>query len=175
LQSIVQKLKENKIGFILEGSDQSGKSTICNKLSSLFSYPVFHYKYPSTYSDMYLEYSYKLEEKIPYIFDRNFISEMVYGELFRNSIKIYEYLPDLIDRYKQEKYILILCHPFSFNFINREEVFNKDQIFCARQKYISLFSQIPLPKILINPFLSGSLQYVLNKSLYLSNLFYRGN
>lgn len=173
MRSTVQKLKENKIGFILEGSDQSGKSTICNKLSSLFSYPIFHYKYPYTHSDMLFEYSYKLKEKNPYIFDRNFMSEMVYGELFRNSIKIYEYLPELISKYKQKKYILILCHPFSFKFIERKEFFQKEQIFQAREKYFSLFNKIDLPKIIVNPFLPGGLQYILNKSLYLSNLFYK--
>jgi DNA mismatch endonuclease (patch repair protein) len=74
-------------GFIVEGSDQEGKTSFCKFLSNFFYMPIIKYNYDKNIKSQYLFYT-KFLNSNKKIFDRNYMSEMVYGKLFRLSSKI---------------------------------------------------------------------------------------
>jgi len=143
-------------GIILEGADQSGKSTLAEKISKLTGHNVIHYDPPQDVTDFYTEYTKFLLPGNKAIVDRNYMSEMVYGKMIRNGSGVTELIKKQIETslYNQN-YVLVLCHRKDFgewNFDTRKELFNRSQIMEVRSEYLLQFNNIALPKITIDPF-----------------------
>ncbi len=84
-----------KGGIIVEGAEQQGKSTFCNRLKDILKIEVIHMDKAGPNFDYFSGYFEDIERlKLPVIYDRSYISELVYGSYFgRNNIN-----PDLKDR-----------------------------------------------------------------------------
>jgi thymidylate kinase len=73
---------------IIEGSDKAGKSTLAKHLSEVFNLECTHLTKPKT-DDSFNEYSDMIDNiKGPMIYDRSFLSEYVYANLWRGGCKI---------------------------------------------------------------------------------------
>ena len=98
----------NRGGIIIEGPDQFGKSTLCEKLHDKLNLQVIHYKPPKAGTDQFEYYTKFLRNTGPYIFDRNYISELVYGPLFRSVSAINKELQTIIEReFKKQNYFVV--------------------------------------------------------------------
>ncbi|MRG27799.1 hypothetical protein [Laceyella tengchongensis] len=74
--------------IVLEGLDRSGKSTIATLLSQS-GYQSFHCAYNPGYKDMYQHYVELIEQvQAPVVFDRSFISEEVFGPIWRGRSRL---------------------------------------------------------------------------------------
>lgn len=77
--------------YIIEGPDGAGKTTYAEFLSSVTGFPVRHFSNPKSEQekakmfDMYVE---ALEKNDNVIFDRSWISDMVYGPVLRGGATI---------------------------------------------------------------------------------------
>ena len=142
------------IGIILEGADQSGKSTLAQKLSDLTGHSVLHFDPPKKgTTDFYAEYTNFLNMGGRPIVDRNYMSEMVYGKLFRGGSGVTDIVKKQIETTLwNQNYVLVLCHRRNFNFEERKEMYDQSQIMEVRKEFLDQFEDIALPKIVVDPF-----------------------
>lgn len=73
---------------IICGIDGAGKTTLANAIEKITNYQVQHYCKPSSYFNFYDNYLLNLESDINIIFDRFFISEILYGRLFKRKDRL---------------------------------------------------------------------------------------
>lgn len=85
--------------IFIEGIDKAGKSTLAKHLSNAFNLPIVHLSKPKT-DDSYTEYLELIKEiNGPIIFDRTFLGEYVYANLWRGGCKItFDQFRDLEDK-----------------------------------------------------------------------------
>jgi predicted HAD superfamily Cof-like phosphohydrolase len=93
--------------IVLEGPDNSGKSTLAKILSEAFNIPVKHSegreKYPGEINERVKRY---LDDPKPIIYDRHpVVSQLIYSLIVKNT-KVDD---DLIDQFYREKPIFIYC------------------------------------------------------------------
>lgn len=77
--------------YIIEGPDGAGKSTYAKFLSTVTGYPVIHFSNPKSEEEkakMYEMYLEILENNDDVIFDRSWISDLVYGPVLRGGATI---------------------------------------------------------------------------------------
>jgi thymidylate kinase/endonuclease III len=93
--------------IILEGVDQVGKSTIAEKMK-IMGYSIIHSSYNPNYENIFEHYKSLLSNTPqPTVFDRTFISEIVYGIALRNQSRISEReFSDLLLLLKEKGYVL---------------------------------------------------------------------
>lgn len=87
-------MKENRSPnlIIFEGIDGVGKST-CAEILKMHGYQIAKYNYNDYDRDLFGKYTSILQEQVAsnvfqLVMDRSFISEMVYGEVIRNSLRL---------------------------------------------------------------------------------------
>lgn len=144
-------------GIILEGADQSGKSTLASRLADLTGMKVFHYEPPKGVTDFAREYLRFMEESDrPMIVDRCYLSEMVYGPIFRGASGV---TPEVKERVEASLsmcgYVMVLVHRRDFgrhNFEDRKELYDYDGIMRVRAAFEREFESVTLPKIKIDAF-----------------------
>ena len=106
--------------FIVEGPDGSGKSTLCDCLSKLYSLPIIHLTYFEKQEDMDKQYErvYQIIHSLinhnaetGIIFDRFVSSNRVYSQVYKNS-KISPWT------FKIKELILSIASYYDITFIN---------------------------------------------------------
>lgn len=149
----------SSVGIILDGADQSGKSTLAERLGKLIQTNYYHYDPPKNVHDWVKEYTkfLKYETKdAKVLVDRCYLSEMVYGPIFRTHSGVDSVAKMEIENILQErKYIYVLCHREDFgehNFDYRNELYDFEGIMKARDSFVNEFEKVNLPKIRVNPF-----------------------
>lgn len=95
--------------IIVEGVDGVGKTTLCDKIRSL-GYHYLHNSYDPDCMDVRHKYLFDVfntdDKKI--VFDRSFISEYCYGNVYREKSRIsFDECIELMDHYKQKNTLLI--------------------------------------------------------------------
>ena len=151
-------------GIIVEGSDQQGKSVFCEKLSRELGYEVHHFSRPKNPGiDYYEEYTAPaVNSSKPLIFDRSYVSEIVYGEVTRGASRV---TPEIKDRIEQTlndcNYVLIYLKRENFEFEDREEMFTRDEMARVMKKYDEVYPTINLPKIQLDAFDADALNMAL--------------
>lgn len=159
-------MKDTIGGIIFEGADQSGKSTLCKKLQELTDMPIMHFGIPKPGTDLDVEYIKDIPENDynPIIFDRSYLSELVYGELFRGGTKITQKGKQKIEEFLRScGYVMVLCRRKNYEWKDRpEEDYTESDNAKVIKKYDELFEEVNIPKIVVDPFDSDSDKQVLN-------------
>lgn len=123
-------MKNKKGGIIVEAPDQFGKSTFCKKLQEELHMPIIHYKPPKEGTLQFEYYTHLLDNPTegPYIFDRNYVSELVYGPLFRGGSAIDKSEQKRIEnKFKEYNYFVVLLKRKNYKWEDREEMFTREQ------------------------------------------------
>lgn len=147
-------------GIILEGSEQSFKSTIANKLSELTKMPIIHMgkDYGKDehgnfdYVDGYFVDVRKHNSGL--IIDRSYVSELVYGPIVRGHSNITLAMQRRIEyEFTWRNYFIVFLHRYNFDWKQdlRPEYVTKEQNEVVRQKYLEVYETIKLRKFLFDP------------------------
>lgn len=133
--------------IIIEGADQQGKTTLCNKLQEALGWNVMHFGKPHEGFDFVKDY--RLPEHT--ISDRNFLSEVVYSRI--NSKKSRAATTFLCNMFKHDGTLLILLdREKSFVFDgSREEAYDEAAIKLAIYYYREEFNKLNIEKMRLNP------------------------
>lgn len=87
--------------IILEGIDGSGKTTLSKKLSEKYKLPVIKFSYPKNdeeKNNMFLQYLKILyNNNFKLILDRSWISEIVYGNIMRDSCVLSDFQVEFLN------------------------------------------------------------------------------
>lgn len=76
------------IVIFVEGTDKAGKSTLCRQLAENFNLEYRHCSKPKT-DNPYLEYVELIKSvKVPTVFDRGYLGEFVYSQLWRGGLSM---------------------------------------------------------------------------------------
>lgn len=147
---------------IIEGSDKAGKSTLAKHLSELYGLPVTHLSKPKT-NDTFKEYSDLINNiSSPMIFDRSYLSEYVYANLWRGGCKITFEQFRILDNKIMEKATslnmgLVLVYAFApFEVIKsrciaeKEDLLQLDQIEKCQSLYQEIMAKTILPMVTYN-------------------------
>lgn len=138
-------MEKNKGGIIVEGADQMGKSTFVEKLkkeiSKYANVKVKHFRKNETDS---CEIKYYTDDIFnndgPYIFDRNFISELVYGKIFRGSSKINELMKKKIEAiFESNNYFAVIITRLGYEWEDRKEEYDEK----GNKEVIREFKKMP--------------------------------
>jgi len=128
-------------GLILEGAEKQFKSTIANELSARLELPIIHFHKDYgfvngqfDYFDGYLRDARKNSNGI--IFDRNFLSEIVYGKHFRNRCHIDDSMLKKIQlEFNELGYLLVLLHRKNNYVWEEDEYLDEKQNDLMMEKY----------------------------------------
>ena len=151
-------------GIIVEGADQMGKTTFCSNLAKELNMGVIHYAPPKPGTDFFHEYTqHVIGSTRPIIFDRNYMSEMVYGPLFRGASGVTPEIKKRIeDVYNQRNYCLILLNRKEYKWENRPEMYTQEQNDQVIHAFLKVFNTIKLTKLLIDAFDSDAIERAVN-------------
>lgn len=163
----------NSFGIILDGSDQQGKTIFAQKLAIILNKKYIHYDKPDMLVDYYYEYTRFLKPYERYIFDRNYLSEIVYGNLFRKQSGVTKEIQEKIEKeYNKQNYIFVLCNRKDFSITSiedREELYTKKQIILVKDTFLKYYETVSLPKIIVDPFENNkAIIEVINKCIEVS-------
>ena len=137
-------------GIILDGAEQQGKTTLSKKLSLALDYPVCHFGTPRKCFDFWDDYFIEAESNCPWILDRCFTSELVYGKYFNRSNINEELKIKLEKRFTKLKYIFVLCE-LDQPWIERPETVTKEQNVEIKKLYREMYNNLNMPKIIVRP------------------------
>lgn len=89
--------------IVIEGLDGVGKTTLVDYFVNM-GMRKYHFDYDEKNMDLFTKYMKVLNEKTDIlVFDRSFISEMVYGPVLRNNCKLsLEQYTKLLQEYKKQ-------------------------------------------------------------------------
>ncbi len=142
-------------GIIVEGAEQQGKSTFCDKLSKRLNIEVIHMHKGYGFVDGKFDYStgyfYDIDRRSgPFIYDRSYMSELTYGRIFKRNNITLNILQDIESRFKDLGYFLVLLE-LNLSWIDREETVTREQNEKVKEAYRDIFPQLKIDKFLINP------------------------
>jgi len=143
------------VSFIIEGTEQQGKTTLAQKLVKEFGYSYKHFGVPVEGFDPIKEYT-SFIDGTNRIIDRGYLSEIVYGNLFRGKSSIDTIIQEKIESTLQENnYILLLCNRNKFtdnDILDRDEAYGLDKIIKIKDEFLKEYKKVSCPKIIIDPF-----------------------
>lgn len=155
----------------LEGSDQSGKSYVAELLHKEFGYPIHHFSAPKPDTDFRLEYiEPMLKSDKPFIFDRSYVSEIVYGDLYRGGSGVTPDVKEYIEHFLNLRncVLVYLKRPDEkYKWIEREgEMYGEEKNAQIRAKYDEVIKTVGIPYIVADSYDSDLLDKI--KQLYYS-------
>lgn len=137
-------------GIILDGAEQQGKSTLAAKLSKLLGYPIRHFDKPPKNFDFWEDYFIEAESNCPWLLDRCFTSELVYGKYFNRNRISDEHKARLEKRFTSLNYMFVLCE-LNNDWIDRDETVTKEQNIEIKKLYRDMYNNLNMPKIIVRP------------------------
>ena len=152
-------------GIIFEGADQQGKTTLAKKVQEKVNMPIMHFGIPDKHTDFSNEYIKDIPKNDfqPIIFDRSYVSEIVYGNIFRGGTgitnKIKAHIEDFLNNCG---YILVLCKRKNYKWEERDEDYTESDNIKVMNSYDEVFETVKLPKIIVDPFDSDADQQVVD-------------
>lgn len=150
----------NKInGFIIEGADQQGKTTLVDSVFKDFK--SFKFNAPDDNFDFYQDYINPFIKDGCVIYDRSFISEVVYRRVLGKEIRITN-LSGLIDFFNKNGFVFLFLQRSNYKWNNREELFNEELNRKFIIEYNNLFNEINCEKYLIDPCNNEDIDFVKN-------------
>ena len=142
-------------GIIVEGAEQQGKTTFCDKLSRRLGIEIVHmhkgYGFIDGKFDYFSGYFYDIDRRPgPFIYDRSYFSELAYGQVFGRKNITHEILHGIEERFSKLGYFLVLLE-LNRPWIDRDETVTKEQNDRVKQAYRDIFPTLNIDKFLINP------------------------
>jgi len=142
-------------GIIVEGAEQQGKSTFCDKLSKRLGVEIIHmhkgYGFVDGKFDYLTGYFYDIDRRPgPFIYDRSYVSELAYGKVFQRNNITPEILQGIESRFQDLGYFLVLLE-LNLPWIDRAETVTQEQNEKVKKAYREVFPQLKIDKFLINP------------------------
>jgi thymidylate kinase len=138
-------------GIIVEGGEQQGKTTFCDKLTKRLGIEVVHFGPASPDFDYFSGYFVDIDTRGgPFIFDRSFVSELAYGKIFNRKNITPEILKKVQDRFTDLGYFLVLLE-LNRPWIDRAETVTKEQNERVKQAYREIFPTLSMDKFVIEP------------------------
>ena len=145
----------NEGGIIIEGAEQQGKSTFCDKLIKILGIEAVHmhknYGFVNGKFDYSTGYFYDIDRRSgPFIYDRSYVSELVYGKLFQRNNITPEIQANIEKRFIKLGYFLVVLE-LNQPWIIREETVTKEQNEKIKMIYREIYPTLTIDKFLINP------------------------
>jgi hypothetical protein len=142
-------------GIIVEGAEQQGKSTFCDKLSKRLDVEIIHmhkgYGFVDGKFDYLTGYFYDIDRRPgPFIYDRSYVSELAYGNVFQRNNITPEILRGIESRFQDLGYFLVLLE-LNLPWIDRAETVTKEQNEKVKIAYREVFPRLKIDKFMINP------------------------
>lgn len=143
-------------GIIVEGAEQQGKSTFCNKLSKRLGIEIIHMHKGYGFVDGKFDYStgyfYDIDRRgrEPFIYDRSYVSELAYGKLFKRNNITPEILCEIETRFRNLGYFVALLE-LNIPWIDRDETVTREQNENVKAAYREIFPTLKIDKFVINP------------------------
>jgi hypothetical protein len=142
-------------GIIVEGAEQQGKSTFCDKLSKRLDAEIIHmhrgYGFVDGKFDYLTGYFYDIDRRPgPFIYDRSYVSELAYGTVFQRNNITPEILQGIESRFQDLGYFLVLLE-LNLPWIDRAETVTKEQNEKVKIAYREVFPRLKIDKFMINP------------------------
>ena len=150
------KFEKKKIGgVIIDGADQMGKSTVAERLLGLMSevtkVKTIHYGRNKTTMSEIDYYTQPLSDDYPYIIDRNYVSEMVYGPIYRGGSMINDNdMREIERRFTFANYFVVLINRTGYEWEDRPEEYDKDGNDRVIEAYKDIYAKIGMDKMLIS-------------------------
>ena len=116
-------------GLILEGADQQGKSVLSKKVQEKVNMPIVHFSAPDENTNFETEYIKDIAkyDEQPIIFDRSYVSEIVYGEVFRGgsgiTSQLKKHIEEVLNAYG---YVFVLCKRKNYKWEDRDEMYKEE-------------------------------------------------
>ena len=161
------------MNIIIEGCDQTRKSSICKKLSEALDFQVIHHG--KTSNQVAEEYDYlngyfqEIEENPgkSFIFDRSYVSEIVYGQVIRGFSRISPELQQQIeDRFANLGCLFVLLDKqddSENSWIERPEYIKKEQNQQIKEKYREIYETITLDKMMVDPLQENAHEQIISR------------
>jgi thymidylate kinase len=73
---------------VIDGCDGTGKTTLARRISARYGHRVIHASLSAVGTDLFAKYDAMINSPVPLVFDRSFVSELVYGPLERGSSRL---------------------------------------------------------------------------------------
>jgi len=142
-------------GIIVEGAEQQGKSTFCEKLSKRLGVEIIHmhkgYGFVDGKFDYLTGYFYDIDRRPgPFIYDRSYVSELAYGRVFDRKNIAPTILRGIESRFQDLGYFLVMLE-LNKPWIDREETVTREQNEKVKEAYRQIFPELKIDKFLINP------------------------
>lgn len=162
-------MKEKTIGGICVcGADQQGKSYVCERLHEELGFDIYHFSRPGEETDYRTEYVMPILKrsdsgnKVPFIFDRSYVSEIVYGTMFRGltgiTPEIKQFTETVLNFYG---YVLVYLKRENYSWTDREEMYTKDDNVKVIERYDEIYPTLNLPRMQIDSFEHGSIDKII--------------
>lgn len=153
-------------GIIVEGAEQVGKSTFCEKLSKRLGLGLVHmhkdYGFVNGKFDYFKSYFHDIDrQSLPLVFDRHYVSELAYGKMFDRKNIDAKIKTSIETRLRDLGYIVVLLMPQNKQWIEREEMITHEQNNVVTQYYDDVYKGLRVTKIKVNAFDVMSLDRVI--------------
>lgn len=137
-------------GYIIEGADQQGKTTVVNWFVKEGSLPSYKFGVPDNNFDFFEDYIKPFKDGYK-VYDRSFISEIVYSSIIPGRKSRVIRLEELVDYFKKEGFIFIFLERYNHKWIDREEEFDRSYSDKLKLQYREVFESLMCEKYYIDP------------------------
>ena len=142
-------------GVIVEGAEQSGKSTLCDRIAKETGLKIIHmhkrYGFVDDKFDYFASYFYDIDRSpIGYVFDRSYLSEIAYGEYFQRGNITPEIRHKIENKFRKLGYLLVLCRRDA-EWLDRDETVTREQNEAIKRLFEQAFDKAHMFKVRLNP------------------------
>jgi len=153
-------------GIIVEGAEQVGKSTFCQKLREWLDLDLVHmhkdYGFVEGKFDYFKSYFHDIDKQDePIVFDRHYVSELAYGRLFDRDNIDDKIKAQIETKLRDLGYIIVLLVPRAGAWLDREEMITSEQNELVSQYFDEAYEDLRVTKIKVNAFDDASFNKVI--------------
>lgn len=129
--------------IIIEGADGVGKTTIAEKIADKFNLSLVHF---TNKDPRDLNFYYQSLRKNNVVYDRNFLSEMIYPKIFNRPEKLKKYeFEYLLEKAKELEIRIIILNNDLYSLKDSEDEVIKNNINKIKDDYLKLGGKYSIP------------------------------
>jgi len=166
-------------GIVIEGAENTGKTTLCTKLMSKIRIPYLHMSRESGFKKGKFDYVNGYLDKVKEhnkgcIFDRYYVSELVYGRV-RGIENITKDMQEQIESFLRERrYFVVLLDTERIPWDGKRlHSISYEVNICIKELFREVFETLNIDKMILDPVNNDSLNKVYEKWLMNSKVLYR--